>query len=65
MPILRLPVELLKPPARLQLREQGGAFLGTQELGEDVPDLRSGDRLPRPGIPLASPPLAATCIRLI
>ena len=39
MPILRLPVELAKSPARLQLREQSGAFLGTQELGEDVPDL--------------------------
>ena len=39
MPILGLPVELAKSPSRLQLREQGGAFLGTQELGEDVPDL--------------------------
>ena len=39
MPILRLPVEPAKSPARLQLREQSGAFLGTQELGEDVPDL--------------------------
>ena len=39
MPILRLPVELLKSPARLQLGQQSGAFLGTQELRQDVPDL--------------------------
>ena len=39
MPILRRPVEPAESPARLQLREPSGAFLGTQELGEDVPDL--------------------------
>ena len=39
MPILRLPVESAKSPSRLQLREQSGAFLGTQELRQDVPDL--------------------------
>jgi len=39
MPILRRPVEPAESPARLQLHEPSGAFLGTQELGEDVPDL--------------------------
>ena len=39
MPILRRPVEPAESPARLQLREPSGAFLGTQELRQDVPDL--------------------------
>ena len=39
MPILRRPVEPAESPARLQLHEPSYAFLGTQELGEDVPVL--------------------------
>ena len=41
MPILRRPVEPAESPARLQLREPSGAFLGTQELGRMCPIWRS------------------------
>ncbi len=39
MPILRPSVEPAKSPSRFQFRVQRRVFLGTQELGENLPDL--------------------------